>query len=73
MRVAFVGLGVMGYPMAGFLAGAGHEITVYNRTRAQAKAWHESYGGAIADTPAVLGRLRTVGSAGENVKAIASL
>ena len=50
MRVAFVGLGVMGYPMAGFLAGAGHEVTVYNRTRAKAEAWQKDYGGAIADT-----------------------
>ena len=52
MRVAFVGLGVMGYPMAGFLAGAGHEVTVYNRTRARAEAWQKNHGGAIADTPA---------------------
>jgi len=40
----------MGYPMAGFLAGAGHEVTVYNRTRAKAEAWQKDYGGAIADT-----------------------
>ena len=52
MRVAFVGLGVMGYPMAGFLAGAGHEVTVYNRTRAKAKAWQKNHGGATANTPA---------------------
>lgn len=54
MRVAFVGLGVMGYPMAGFLAGAGHEVTVYNRTRAKAEAWQKNHGGAIADTPAAV-------------------
>ena len=52
MRVAFVGLGVMGYPMAGFLAGAGHEVTVYNRTRAKAETWQKKHGGAIANTPA---------------------
>ena len=52
MRVAFVGLGVMGYPMAGFLAGAGHEVTVFNRTRAKAEAWQKNHGGATANTPA---------------------
>jgi len=52
MRVAFVGLGVMGYPMAGFLAAAGHDVTVYNRTKAKAEAWQEAHGGAVADTPA---------------------
>ena len=52
MRVAFVGLGVMGYPMAGYLAGAGHDVTVYNRTKAKAEAWQQEHGGAIADTPA---------------------
>ena len=52
MRVAFVGLGVMGYPMAGYLAAASHDVTVYNRTRAKAEAWQKTHGGAIADTPA---------------------
>lgn len=52
MRVAFVGLGVMGYPMAGFLVRAGHEVTVFNRTRAKADAWCKDYGGRQADTPA---------------------
>lgn len=52
MRVAFVGLGVMGYPMAGYLAGAGHEVTVYNRTRARAEVWQTEHGGAIVATPA---------------------
>ena len=50
--VAFVGLGVMGYPMAGHLAKAGHRVTVYNRTRARADAWRDEHGGAIAATPA---------------------
>ncbi len=51
MRVAFVGLGVMGYPMAGYLANAGHEVTVFNRTTAKADAWCEQYGGVSADSP----------------------
>ena len=49
--VAFLGLGVMGYPMAGHLAGAGHKVTVYNRTQAKAEAWAKEYGGAFASTP----------------------
>ncbi len=52
MRVAFVGLGVMGYPMAGYLAGAGHEVVVFNRTGSKAEAWVEQYGGTLAGTPA---------------------
>lgn len=52
MRVAFVGLGVMGYPMAGYLVNAGHEVTVFNRTTAKADVWVEQYGGTRADTPA---------------------
>jgi len=51
-KVAFVGLGVMGYSMAGHLAKAGHEVTVYNRTRAKADQWVAKHGGAAADTPA---------------------
>jgi 3-hydroxyisobutyrate dehydrogenase len=50
-RVAFVGLGVMGYPMAGHLQRAGHAVTVYNRTQAKAQAWAAEYGGAAALTP----------------------
>ena len=52
MRVAFVGLGVMGYPMAGYLAAASHDVTVYNRTRSKAEAWRKTHSGEIADTPA---------------------
>jgi 3-hydroxyisobutyrate dehydrogenase len=52
MRVAFVGLGVMGYPMAGFLASRGYDVTVYNRTGSKAEAWQKTHGGAIAGTPA---------------------
>ena len=51
-RVAFLGLGVMGYPMAGHLARAGHQVTVYNRTAAKAAAWVAEYGGTSAATPA---------------------
>jgi len=51
MRVAFVGLGVMGYPMAGYLVGAGHEVTIFNRTSAKADVWIKEYGGSRADTP----------------------
>ena len=48
---AFLGLGVMGFPMAGHLAAAGHEVTVYNRTAAKAEAWVETHGGRMAPTP----------------------
>ena len=50
-RTAFVGLGVMGYPMAGHLASAGHEVTVFNRTRAKAERWRGQHGGRVAATP----------------------
>ncbi|MDE0749950.1 MAG: NAD(P)-dependent oxidoreductase [Acidimicrobiales bacterium] len=49
---AFVGLGVMGYPMAGHLQAAGHPTTVYNRTTTKAEAWVDEHGGVGADTPA---------------------
>jgi 3-hydroxyisobutyrate dehydrogenase-like beta-hydroxyacid dehydrogenase len=52
MKLAFLGLGVMGYPMAGHLAKAGHEVTVYNRTAAKAEAWAKEYGGAHRATAA---------------------
>ncbi|MEM1439715.1 MAG: NAD(P)-dependent oxidoreductase [Pseudomonadota bacterium] len=52
MKVAFLGLGVMGYPMAGHLAAAGHEVTVYNRTRSKADDWSVQHTGRVADTPA---------------------
>ncbi len=50
-KCAFLGLGVMGHPMAGHLARAGHEVTVYNRTAAKAQAWVEEFGGRMAPTP----------------------
>ena len=50
-KVAFLGLGVMGYPMAGHLVQAGHEVTVYNRTAAKAEKWVAEHGGAMGVTP----------------------
>ncbi|MEQ8611328.1 MAG: NAD(P)-dependent oxidoreductase [Parvibaculum sp.] len=50
-KVTFIGLGVMGYPMAGHLARAGHDVTVYNRTAAKADAWVKQHGGRAAPTP----------------------
>lgn len=50
-QVAFIGLGVMGSPMAGHLARAGHRVTVYNRTAAKAQAWTQTYGGSFKTTP----------------------
>ena len=52
LKLAFIGLGVMGFPMAGHLAQAGHALRVYNRTRSKADAWTAQYGGQIARTPA---------------------
>jgi 3-hydroxyisobutyrate dehydrogenase len=51
-KVAFLGLGVMGFPMAGHLAAAGHEVTVYNRSAAKSAAWVEKHKGKSAPTPA---------------------
>ena len=50
-KLAFLGLGVMGYPMAGHLFNAGHNIKVYNRTTAKAVKWTETYGGSYGETP----------------------
>jgi 3-hydroxyisobutyrate dehydrogenase len=52
LRVCFIGLGVMGYPMAGHLARAGHDVTVYNRTAQKAARWVKEYGGKSAPSPA---------------------
>ncbi|MDX2320643.1 MAG: NAD(P)-dependent oxidoreductase [Moritella sp.] len=51
MKIAFIGLGVMGYPMAGHLQNAGHDVVVFNRTVTKAVAWVEQYGGKHASTP----------------------
>ena len=50
-KVAFLGLGVMGFPMAGHLAAKGHDVTVYNRTFAKAEAWTKKHKGKAAKTP----------------------
>ena len=51
-NVAFIGLGVMGYPMAGYISKAGHNVTVFNRTESKADKWLTEYNGLKADTPA---------------------
>ncbi|WP_085299701.1 NAD(P)-dependent oxidoreductase [Cognaticolwellia mytili] len=51
-KVSFIGLGVMGFPMAGHLQNSGYQVTVYNRTQQKAQAWVEQYGGEMATTPA---------------------
>ena len=55
-RVAFIGLGVMGYPMAGHLAAKGYQVTVFNRTEAKANQWVSEHGGSSAATPAEAAR-----------------
>jgi 3-hydroxyisobutyrate dehydrogenase len=51
-NVAFIGLGVMGYPMAGYISKAGHNVTVFNRTKSKAEKWIGKYKGKVAETPA---------------------
>jgi len=51
MKIAFIGLGVMGYPMAGHLQNAGHDVVVFNRTGSKAESWVEQYAGHSAPTP----------------------
>ena len=51
-NVAFIGLGVMGYPMAGYISKAGHNVTVFNRTKSKAEKWIDEYKGKMAETPA---------------------
>ena len=50
-KLAFLGLGVMGFPMAGHLMSKGHAVTVYNRSAAKAEAWVQKHGGSAAATP----------------------
>ena len=59
-NLSFIGLGVMGFPMAGHLAKAGHDVVVYNRTRSRADKWVEAHGGAAVDTPAEAAKGRDV-------------
>jgi 3-hydroxyisobutyrate dehydrogenase len=56
MKLAFIGTGVMGGPMAGHLAKAGHTVTVYNRSSQKARAWATRHGGTVADSPAAAAR-----------------
>jgi 3-hydroxyisobutyrate dehydrogenase len=75
-NLAFLGLGVMGYPMAGHLARAGHSVTVYNRTAAKADQWVAAHGGRAAPTPADAARdadivLMCVGN-DDDVRAVAT-
>ena len=51
-KVSFIGLGTMGYPMAGYISKAGHNVTVFNRTKPKAEKWLKTYSGKISDTPA---------------------
>ena len=51
-NVAFIGLGVMGYPMAGYISKGGHSVTVFNRTKSKAEKWISEYKGKMAATPA---------------------
>ena len=51
-NVAFIGLGVMGYPMAGYISKGGHNVTVFNRTKSKAEKWTKEYKGKLAETPA---------------------
>jgi 3-hydroxyisobutyrate dehydrogenase-like beta-hydroxyacid dehydrogenase len=53
MKIAFIGLGVMGYPMAGHLKNAGHQVCVYNRNHEKALAWQQDFAGEVALTPAL--------------------
>ena len=50
-KVSFIGLGVMGYPMAGYISRAGHDVTVFNRTKTKAEKWIKEYKGKAADNP----------------------
>ncbi len=55
-KVAWIGLGVMGYPLAGHLKTHGHDVTVFNRTREKAERWVDAFGGRLAATPAEAAR-----------------
>jgi 3-hydroxyisobutyrate dehydrogenase-like beta-hydroxyacid dehydrogenase len=59
-RTAFIGLGVMGYLMAGHLARAGHRVAVFNRTREKAERWIGEYGGKRWDTSSLFARLEAL-------------
>ena len=56
-RVAFVGLGVMGFPMAGHIRAAGFDVAVFNRTASRAEEWQQRFGGRVASSPAAVAQL----------------
>jgi len=56
LKISFIGLGVMGYPMAGHLQQSGHQVTVFNRTPERAAQWAQQYNGRSASTPALAAR-----------------
>ena len=51
-KISFIGLGIMGFPMAGYISKAGHNVTVFNRTKSKAEKWLKTYSGKMAETPA---------------------
>ena len=51
-KVSFIGLGTMGYPMAGYISKAGHNVTIFNRTKSKAEKWLKTYSGKMSETPA---------------------
>ena len=57
-KVAFIGLGVMGYPMAGYISKAGHNVTVFNRTKSKAEKWISEYNGKMANTKSAIKTIR---------------
>jgi len=59
-NVAFIGLGVMGYPMAGYISKGGHNVTVFNRTKSKAEKWVSEYKGKIAETPAEAAKMQNM-------------
>src|SRR3982751_1522377 len=63
VKVAFLGLGVMGYPMARHLKAKGHDVTVYNRTTAKAEKWVAEHGGRLATTPLEAAQAQDIGFA----------
>jgi len=58
-KVAFIGLGVMGYPMAGYISKAGHNVTVYNRTKSKAEKWIKEYKGKMENVDSYMNLIMT--------------
>ena len=66
VSLAFIGLGVMGYPMAGWLSRNGYQVTVYNRTQTVAERWKTDFEGALANSPAIAAQDADVDSFDDN-------